>query len=455
MAQKAVIGLDMGTDMIKFVEIRAGRTALELVHLGLAPTPRETISNGVIVNPETLGAAVRDLLSSQGVRTRAVVSSVAGQSSLVVRPIEVPRMTRQELADTMRWEVERHIPFAASEVIMDFQPMIAPEDLPPDAQNMDVLLAVAQEDMINAHVQTLLVANLEPTVIDVEPLSAARALVDINADQGAYDQVIALVNVGATTTDISIIRSGLLSFTRPIPLAGDSITNAISENLGVEIERAEQLKREEGRVFVEGATPALPSPPASGGPAAPAPAAAAPPAPAPTPAPASAPAEDEEAVARPVFDLSSELEEETTPKRPVFDLSASEETPAPPSPPPASGGPTLPSPTSPAGETGARRVYQAMLPTLTELVTEIRRSVEYYGTRSGGATVDRILLFGGTSLLPDLDQFLSREIGIPVHIPNTFERLLVTNPNYSEEYLASVGRLFPVAVGLAIRDMIG
>jgi len=450
MAQKAVIGLDMGTDMIKFVEIRPGRTALELVHLGLAPTPRETISNGVIVDPETLGAAVRDLLSSQGVRTRTVVSSVAGQSSLVVRPIEVPRMTRQELADTMRWEVERHIPFAASEVIMDFQPMIAPEDLPPDAQNMDVLLAVAQEDMINAHVQTLLAANLEPTVIDVEPLSAARALVDINADQGAYDQVIALVNVGATTTDISIIRSGLLSFTRPIPLAGDSITNAISENLGVEIEQAEQLKREEGRVFVDGATPALPSPQAA--PAAPAPAATAPAA----PPPVSAPAEDEEAVSRPVFDLSSELEEETTPKRPVFDLSAGEETPAPPSPPARdTAGPTLPSPTSPVGETGARRVYQAMLPTLTELVTEIRRSVEYYGTRSGGATVDRILLFGGTSLLPDLDQFLSREIGIPVHIPNTFERLLVANPSYSEEYLASVGRLFPVAVGLAIRDMIG
>ncbi|NIM05642.1 MAG: pilus assembly protein PilM, partial [Armatimonadetes bacterium] len=194
MAQGAVLGLDIGTRVMKFCEMRPGRQGAELLSWGLCPTPENTISNGVIVDPNTLASALRGLLASSGGKTRKVNCSVASQSSLVVRPIEVPRMTEAELAETMRWEVERYIPFAASEVIVDYKPLIPIEQLPPEAQNMEILLAAGQEDMINAYVETLSLARLEPACLDVESLSATRALIDINADQGTYDQVIALVN---------------------------------------------------------------------------------------------------------------------------------------------------------------------------------------------------------------------------------------------------------------------
>ena len=159
-------------------------------------------------------------------------------------------MSRQELADTMKWEVERHIPFAASEVIMDYQPLVDPSELPEGAQNMEVLLAVAQEDLVNAYLETLSVAGLEPMAIDVEPLSAARALVDIRSDEGAYEKTYALVNVGASTTDVSIIKKGgVLHFTRPIPLAGDTVTRAVAEGLGKGTEEAERLKKEYAQVL--------------------------------------------------------------------------------------------------------------------------------------------------------------------------------------------------------------
>jgi type IV pilus assembly protein PilM len=241
MADKAVLGLDIGTSRIKFVEARGGRSGPVVTNVGMGMTPRDTIANGVIVDPDTLGAAVRQLLAEYGVRTRSVVSSVASQSSLVVRPIEVPRMTRSELTETMQWEVDRHIPFAASEVVMSFEPLIPPEELPEEAQNMEVLLAVAQEDMVDAHVQTLFNAGLDPAALDVEPLSASRSLIDIVGEQGAYDRTYALLNIGANTTDLSIFRpGGLLSFTRPIPIAGDTVTNAVAEALGYEFHEAER-----------------------------------------------------------------------------------------------------------------------------------------------------------------------------------------------------------------------
>jgi type IV pilus assembly protein PilM len=411
MAVQQVVGLDIGTSRIKFVEARPGRGGILISNAGIGLTPRDAIANGVIVDPDVLGSAVRQLLDQHGCKTKAVISSVASQSSLVVRPIEVPRMTRQELAQTMQWEVERHIPFAASEVVMDFQPLIDPDQLPPEAQNMDVLLAVAQEDMINAHIETLFRAGLDPQAVDVEPLSACRALVDINRDQGAYERSHALLSIGATTTDLSIIRQGLLAFTRPVPLAGDNITNAIAEALGYEFHEAERVKLEEARLYLDG-SPALQAPPTE---------------------PEVQRADEEEAPTR-VFDLGGETTQPTTPPQPQEPGSA------------------LPTLRAPGLGSPARQVYDAMLPTIVELVQEVRRSVEYYVNRFPDSRVDTMLLFGGTARMPSLAEFLGGEITIPVAVGNPFLRLEL-DPGVPEEIIASAC-MMTVATGLAIRDLL-
>ena len=464
-----VVGLDIGTNLIKVVEMRSARGSLQLLNAGIRPTPPECIANGVIVDPSAVGSAVRGLLQAQGIRTREVVASVAGQSSLVVRPIEVPKMSRAELADTMRWEVERHIPFAASEVIMDYQPLVEAEDLPEDQQNMEVLLAVAQEDMIGAYLETFQVAGLLARALDIEGLAATRSLVDVRAEEGLYDQAIALVNIGATTTDISIIRNGLLSFNRPVPMAGDSLTNAISENLGRDLSEAERLKKEVGMIILDQRPAAAVPPPAE---AAPEPGEVEE-----APAPAAAPAEGEGAQ-EPVFDLSAELEVKAeAPPRPqaapapgqIFDLSqAPEPTPIAGEEAPAAeaGEEEQPREAAPAAEAKpapsivlssqavSRKVYEAMLPALSELVTEIRRSLEYYRSRYPDSTVDRILLFGGTAKLDNLAPFVANEVGIRVDLANPLERLDFLPPFYSKQYLDEIGCLLPIAVGLAIRDML-
>ncbi len=449
-----VLGLDIGTSLIKVVEMRSARGSLQLLNLGIRPTPPEVISNGVIVDAAALGSAIRGLVQAQGMRTREVVASVAGQSSLVVRPIEVPKMTRAELAETMRWEVERHIPFAASEVIMDYQPLVEPDQLPEERQNMEVLLAVAQEDMINAYIETLRVAGLAPRALDIEGLAATRSLVDVRAEEGFYDQTIALVNIGATTTDISIIRNGLLSFNRPVPMAGESLTNAISENLGRDVSEAERLKKEVGTIVLEQR-----------------PAAAVPP-----------PSRPEAPAGEPVFDLSAELEEQAPSRHPgapaggappapqqIFDLSqapaaAPAEAAAEPGkaqvPPPAGGAPPAEPTPGPrpsiqlSTEALARRVYEAMLPALSELVMEIRRSLEYYRSRYPDSAVDRVLLFGGTAKLENLAPFIANEIGVRVELANPLLRFDFLPPFYSKQYVSEVACLVPIAAGLAMRDML-
>lgn len=247
----AVVGLNIGHDSIKAVELKGKGTSVAITGMGMIPTPTESIANGVIMSPAALSHAIADLLKQAGIKTKRIVASVAGTGTLIVRVIEVPRMSDNELADNMKVDVDRYIPFPPSEVIMDFKAL---RDLPsdPDAANMEVLLAAAQREVVDLHVQVIESSRLEPLAIDVEPLSAARSLTSdsingpSNGSHVDYNDVSALINIGATGTEISVLRGDVLVFTRTVPNGGNALTQALADNLGLAWPDAERIKREMG-----------------------------------------------------------------------------------------------------------------------------------------------------------------------------------------------------------------
>ncbi|MGC8861374.1 MAG: type IV pilus assembly protein PilM [Armatimonadota bacterium] len=507
----AMVGLDIGTDSIKVAEARFGKDGISITALGVAKIPEGVIDNEVVVDPRCLGNAIKALLAECGIKTRQVTSSVAGQSGVVVRVIEVPKMAPEELADTMKWELERQVPWPPSEVIHDYQLLEKP-NADPNAQNAEVLLAVARQEVVDSHVETLLAAGLRPVAIDIEALAAGRALIDASTN-GAKDQIVAIVNIGATDTELGIFEKGILTFpSPPLSIAGESFTREIAESLGQSLEQAETTKKEYASVRLDGFGAA----PADVGPAAPEPG---PPSPEPTsfdtavgpvapsatafdlgeesgaapaafretldgpvfdlpdlattpqpdvepePGPIGVPAfdldEEPAAPGAPVFDLGDEEPPAETPAGPVFDL---EEEPAP-AQPLDLGGPdqqaaeaeAAPGPVAavqPAGESIEERVFAAISSVLVDLANELRRSIEYYSTRYGRMP-ERIFLCGGTAKMPHLDEFLTRELGIPVEVADPVKNFNVKVPGMSDRYLKEISPMLSVAVGLAIRDMIG
>jgi len=98
MAGGSVVGLDIGSSTMKVAELKRGANGVEVTALGTAPTPVEAFENSVVIDPQLLGQEVKKLLLQSGVTAKHVVSAVSGQSSVVVRVIEVPQMTEAELA---------------------------------------------------------------------------------------------------------------------------------------------------------------------------------------------------------------------------------------------------------------------------------------------------------------------------------------------------------------------
>lgn len=246
----AVIGLDIGSDSIKVAEAKFAKGAITITGVGMAPTPAGTIENEVIVDPKTLGSAIKGLLSECGIKTKKCVSSVAGQSQVVARVIQVPKMSGKELAEAMKWEIERQVPFSPAESVFDFQPL-EKKNTDPDAKEMDVLLAVAREELINSHVETLRAAGLRPMAIDIESLAAGRSLIE-STKNVVSEKVIGIANIGAHSSDFVIFDDGVPSSPLPLGISGDSFTKEISESLGQSVEEAEVAKKEYAVVNLDG-----------------------------------------------------------------------------------------------------------------------------------------------------------------------------------------------------------
>ena len=256
-----VVGLNIGNDSIKAIELRSRGSEVVVTAAGMIPTPVESLSDGLVMSPAALSSAIRELFAQSGIRTRSAITSVAGGGALVVRVLEVPKMSDAELAENMNMDLERYVPFPPADVVKDFRAL---RELPsdPDAPNMEVLLAAVRNETIDLHLKVLQGAKLEPQAIDVEPLAAARSLFygsarNFQGDDGSntgltpdvatdYNDATALINIGATSTEISVLRGDVLVFTRSVPVAGNALTQALADHFGMSTPEAERLKREIG-----------------------------------------------------------------------------------------------------------------------------------------------------------------------------------------------------------------
>jgi hypothetical protein len=171
----------------------------------------------------------------------------------------------------------------------------------------------------------------------------------------------------------------------------------------------------------------------------------------------------------PVFDMGASPDDEAAAKpKQVFDLggpdagAAEYGAPANPFADTQFGNPfeldtdTHPVPVAPTGsddDAVRRQIADAITPVLGELVTELRRSLDYYRSRGDGPGAERVILCGGTASMPGLGPFLSSQLGLPVELANPLANVQLAG-KIEAGYATEVGPVFPVSLGLAVREML-
>ena len=158
-------------------------------------------------------------------------------STAIIKKITMPLMNPAELREQIQWEAEQHIPFALSEVEMDWQIL----NQRPEQRQMDVLLVAGKKEEANELKNVALEAKLKPQIIDLDAFTLQNALEAV-AGPPPTAQTIALIHIGASLTTLNILSQGTTSFTRDIANAGNHITEEIQRALRISVEEAEAYK---------------------------------------------------------------------------------------------------------------------------------------------------------------------------------------------------------------------
>lgn len=234
--KKGVIGLDIGSSSIKLVELGESKNGYKLQNLGIAPLPPEAIVDGALMDSVTIIDAIRELIANTKAKTKDVITSVSGHS-VIVKKITLPLMSDSELEESIQWEAERYIPFDINEVNIDFQIFGSSSENP---EVMDVVLVAAKKDIINDYVSVIIESGLNPVIIDVDAF-AIENMLSVNYEM-EKDETVAMANVGASITNINILKNNMTAFTRDIFKGGNQITEEIQRQLHIDYEEAEKIK---------------------------------------------------------------------------------------------------------------------------------------------------------------------------------------------------------------------
>jgi len=234
--QKEIIGIDLGSNALKLVQLKGSKGSWQLVNVGAMALPPEAIVDKSLMDSTSIAETLGNLVQGLGVKVKEVASSVSG-SSVIIRKIYLPAMTVEELEDQIQWEAEQYIPFDINDVNIDFQIL---ETSLEDVTKMSVLLVASKKDIVNDYVAVFSEAGLKLEVVDVDAFAVQNAY-ELNYDL-VIDEVVALVNIGASITNLNIVKNGDSLFTRDIQLGGNLYNEEIQKQLGLSSEEAEQAK---------------------------------------------------------------------------------------------------------------------------------------------------------------------------------------------------------------------
>lgn len=232
---KNLVGVDIGSTGIKVCQFEESRRGLRLIRFGYAPLAPQVVVDGQVMDAGAVTAAIEAIFAQHKIRERGCALSVSGQS-VIIRKITVPMMTDAELAEQITWEAEQHIPFDIKDVEVDYQVLRRR----PEASQMDLLLVAAKRDQINDYAQLARNARLKPTICDIDAFTVQNLFE--RARGLPPNQIIALLNVGASLSSLNIVANGVSAFTREIANGGNLITEEIQKALGLPQEQAEALK---------------------------------------------------------------------------------------------------------------------------------------------------------------------------------------------------------------------
>lgn len=240
----ALVGVDISSTAVKLLQLSQAGNRYRVEHYAVEPLPPNAVVEKNIVEVEAVGDAIRRAMARSGSKLKHAAVAVAG-SAVITRIIPMAaELSEDDLEGQIQVEANQYIPYPIEEVSLDFE-VLGPVRDNPDMNN--ILLAASRTENVDMRVAALDLGGLAANVVDVEAFAMENAFAlltdQLNVNR---DALVAVVDIGATMTTLSVLRNQRTIYSREQVFGGKQLTDEIMRRYGLSYEEAGRAKRKGG-----------------------------------------------------------------------------------------------------------------------------------------------------------------------------------------------------------------
>lgn len=233
---KPIVGLDIGSSSIKAVELSRSGGGFEITGFARTALAPDLIVDGAITDSSAVSNAIKIVLSAGKFKAKNVATGVAGHS-VIVKRIVLPVDTPDAVAEAIESNADQYIPFDISDVNLDYHVIGVAGGA---EEGLEVLLVAAKKDQIQNTTSAISMAGRSAAVVDIDAFALQNAF-EVNYNP-SESETIALLNIGASLTNINIVKGGMPLFIRDVSVGGNQYSDILQKELQLTFEEAEELK---------------------------------------------------------------------------------------------------------------------------------------------------------------------------------------------------------------------
>jgi len=239
-----VLGLDVSSTTVKLLELSFTGDRYRVESYAVSSLPQDAVIEKNVNDVDGVANAIRSVVAQSRTKLKTVAAAVAG-SSVITKLIDMPQgLSEDEMETQLTLEADQYIPYPLEEVSIDFE-VQGPS---PERDNMvEVLLAACRRETIDTRVEAIESAELIPRIMDVEAYAMERAFSLIRHQLDLEEEsTVAVVDIGATMTTLSVLNNGQTIYTREQLFGGKQLTDEIMRRYGLPLEEAGLAKKQGG-----------------------------------------------------------------------------------------------------------------------------------------------------------------------------------------------------------------
>jgi len=239
-----VLGLDISSTTVKLLELSYTGGRYRVESYAVSSLPQDAVIEKSVNDVEGVSNAIRGVVAQSRTKLKHVAAAVAG-SSVITKLIDMPKgLSEDDMEIQLTLEADQYIPYPLEEVAIDFEV----QGPAPDRDNqVEVLLAACRRETIESRVAAIEGSELIPKIMDVEAYAMERAFSLVrNQLDLEMDSTVAIVDIGATMTTLSVLHDGQTIYTREQLFGGKQLTDEIMRRYGLPLEEAGLAKKQGG-----------------------------------------------------------------------------------------------------------------------------------------------------------------------------------------------------------------